>query len=229
MKPPKPNGLSTHSYYEFTYSRKGDASDARHLARRIKLAEDGYNVSNVNTLRGPFLDLDAAIHALTLCAGNQIIADAPMDMQYLSAAQRISDYFGDKGGVMSSAPEVCRVSAMLFVNQAVKSALESLETALAAGEDHSFAAQVKLVMEEPDRPELPELIGAILYDMQDKVNVYVDHPTLVQHYVIAALQELPKVNGVDLQNAQRKIDHLKELVSGVTKRRLKQIKKVYEA
>lgn len=125
------NGLSTHPHYALEYKREGDAIDARPIARRIRKA---HARADYGPGTSPFLkelrDLEYGVYVMNLCAGNQLAIDAPLDTQYLAAAQRNSDF--QKGRILCARVEVVRSLALCHATISVENSLIRLEKAIAA-------------------------------------------------------------------------------------------------
>ena len=108
--------------YELTYKRAKDARDARQDARRIKLAMEQLKPKEYSRLHS---DLERSVYMMVLCAGNQISLRAPLDIQFLYACQRISDYHD--GRVMTSPEEVERMLTLCHARLCVVDVLDRLE------------------------------------------------------------------------------------------------------
>jgi hypothetical protein len=108
--------------YELEYRRASGALDGRPNAERIKRVMEQPETDDTLS---PRRVLENRVYMMVLCAGNPISLYAPLETQFLSAHQRISDYHA--GRTMLSPEEVERVLALCHAAIIVEEALDALE------------------------------------------------------------------------------------------------------
>ena len=108
--------------YDLEYRRARGVRDPRPNAERIKRVMEQPERDGTGLMRR---DLEASVYMMVLCAGNPISLHAPLETQFLSAHQRISDYYARR--IMLSPEEVERVSVLCHAAIIVEEALDALE------------------------------------------------------------------------------------------------------
>ncbi|MDQ3256812.1 MAG: hypothetical protein M3R15_23455 [Acidobacteriota bacterium] len=108
--------------YELEYRRARGVIDARPNAERIKRVME---LPETDGTLSPRCALEYRVSMMVLCAGNPISLHAPLETQFLSAHQRISDYHA--GRIMLSPEEVERVLVLCHAAMIVVDALDALE------------------------------------------------------------------------------------------------------
>ncbi len=84
--------------YELEYRRARGVIDARPNAERIKRVMELPETDDAFSQRRT---LTKSVSMMVLCAGNQLSLHAPLETQFLSAHQRISDYHAGPHNVVA--------------------------------------------------------------------------------------------------------------------------------
>ena len=94
-----------------------DTRSPRKVVRDIKAAVED------DTPLLIFHEIEGAVFALVLCAGNCISVDAPLESQYLAAFQRIADFHSER--LLDTPEELLRFNALVSADNAVRDAVDA--------------------------------------------------------------------------------------------------------